>query len=159
MLRLTTLNLSNPVGQAFWILRVVFTVGPIMFGLDKFSNVMVQWSDYLAPWIPNLIHVSPQTFMYGVGVIEIAAGILVGLWPQYFAYFVTLWLLGVIVNLLSTGQHFDIVLRDFGLSMSVLGLGRLGAAHQLEKHGPVEIETVNTQPSVEPRPREASRPA
>ena len=91
MTRLTTLNFDNPVGQAFWILRVIFTVAPILSGLDKFFNVMVNWTDYLAPWIPNLIHVSPQTFMYGAGTIEICAGILVGLWPQYFAYVLTLW--------------------------------------------------------------------
>src|SRR6266498_1532535 len=62
--RLTTLYFDNPVGQAFWIMRVIFTVAPILFGLDKFFNIMVKWPEYLAPWIPNLIHVSPQMFMW-----------------------------------------------------------------------------------------------
>jgi hypothetical protein len=63
MTRLTTLNFDNPVGQSFWIMRVIFTVAPILFGLDKLFNGIVKWTNYLAPWIPNLIHVSPQTFM------------------------------------------------------------------------------------------------
>ena len=78
MTRLTTRNVSNPVGQAFWIGRIIFTVAPILFGLDKFFNVLVDWPKYLAPWIPGLIHVSPHTFMYGIGLVEIGAGILVG---------------------------------------------------------------------------------
>ena len=138
MTRLTTLNFDNPVGQAFWILRVVFTVAPIVSGLDKFFNIMVNWSDYLAPWIPNLIHVSPQTFMYGVGIVEICAGILVGLWPRYFAYVLMLWLWGIIVNLLTTGQYYDVALRDFGLSIGALSLARLAYAHELERRGQLQ---------------------
>jgi uncharacterized membrane protein YphA (DoxX/SURF4 family) len=138
MTRLTTLSFDNPVGQSFWIMRVIFTVAPILFGLDKFFNVMVKWTDYLAPWIPNLIHVSPQTFMYGVGIIEIVAGILVGLWPRYFAYVLVLWLWGIIINLLTTGHDFDIALRDFGLSIGALSLARLAQAHEFERHGQLE---------------------
>jgi hypothetical protein len=157
MIRLTTRDFSNPVGQAFWIMRVIFTVAPILFGLDKFFNFMVDWPTYLAPWIPNLIHVSPQTFMRGVGVIEIAAGILVGIWPQIFAYVVAVWLWGIIVNLLTLGEYFDIALRDFGLSMGALTLARLAHAHQLEVHGQVEGETVATHTAVQPRQPEAQR--
>ena len=73
MMRMTTLNASNPVGQAFWSMRVIYTLAPILFGLDKFFNVLTDWPKYLAPWIPNLIHVTPQNFMYGVGVIDINA--------------------------------------------------------------------------------------
>jgi len=80
---LTTRNLSNPIGQAFWIMRVTFTIAPILFGLDKFFNILVDWPKYLAPWIPALLNVSPQTFMRGVGVVEIVAGILVGIWPEF----------------------------------------------------------------------------
>jgi hypothetical protein len=148
MSRLTTLNLSNPLGQAFWMLRVVFTVGPILFGLDKFFNVMVDWTTYLAPWIPGLLHVAPQTFMYGAGIVEVCAGILVGLWPQYFGYLVTLWLWGVIVNLLTGPGHYDLVLRDFGLSIGALSLARLGRAHQLERLGQLQPEPIVTTPVV-----------
>jgi hypothetical protein len=151
MIRLTTRNFANPIGQAFWIMRVIFTVAPILFGLDKFFNVLVDWPKYLAPWIPNLIHVSPQTFMYGIGVIEIAVGILVGIWPQVFAYVVTLWLWGIIVNLLTIPGYYDVGLRDFGLSAGALSLARLARAHQLEMHSAVEIETVATLGAIAPR--------
>ena len=150
MTRLTTLKFDNPVGQSFWIMRVIFTVAPILFGLDKFFNIMIRWTDYLAPWIPNLIHVSPQTFMYGVGVVEICAGILVGLWPQYFAYVVMLWLWGIIVNLLTTGEYYDIALRDFGLSMGALSLARLAHAHQLERRGQLEPAPLVAEPGARP---------
>jgi hypothetical protein len=136
---------------------VIFTIAPILFGLDKFFNIMVDWSTYLAPWIPNLIHVSPQTFMRGVGVIEIGAGILVGIWPQIFAYVVAVWLWGIIVNLLTLHGYLDVALRDFGLSMGALTLARLAHAHQLEAHGQVEVETVATRAAVPARQREAQR--
>ena len=150
MHRLTTLNFDNPLGQAFWIMRVIFTVAPILFGLDKFFNLMVKWTDYLAPWIPGLLHVSPQTFMYGVGVVEICAGILVGLWPRYFAYVVMLWLWGIIVNLLSMGEYYDIALRDFGLSMGALTLARLAYIYALEQRGQIETTPVVAAPAAEP---------
>src|SRR6266567_119366 len=101
MTRFTTMNLSSPVGQAFWGMRIIFTIAPILFGLDKFFNILVEWPKYLAPWIPGLVHMTPQMFMYGVGVVEIAAGGLVGIWPEIFAYVVALWLWGIIVNLLT----------------------------------------------------------
>jgi hypothetical protein len=132
MSRLTTLNLANPLGQAFWGLRVIFTVAPILFGLDKFFNVLVDWPRYLAPWIPAVAHVSPQVFLYGVGVIEIAAGILVGLWPHLFAYVVVAWLWGIVLNLLTMPGYFDVALRDFALSVSALSLARLAEIHHRE---------------------------
>jgi hypothetical protein len=150
MPRLTTLNFNNPLGQSFWIMRVFFTVAPILFGLDTFFNIMVNWTDYLAPWIPNLIHVSPQTFMHGVGVIEICAGILVGFWPEYFAYVLTLWLFGIIINLLTTGGNYDIVLRDVGLLIGALSLARLAQIHHLERQGRLELAPTATEPTPEP---------
>lgn len=133
MSRFTTLNVANPLGQAFWAMRVVFTVAPIIFGLDKFFNLLVDWPRYLAPWIPTLFHVSPQVFMYGVGVVEIAAGILVGLWPHLFAYVVVAWLWGIILNLLTIPGYFDVALRDFGLSVGALSLARLAQVHHFEQ--------------------------
>ncbi|HVC35688.1 MAG TPA: hypothetical protein VNL16_19440 [Chloroflexota bacterium] len=135
---LTTRNLSNPIGQAFWIMRVTFTIAPILFGLDKFFNILVDWPKYLAPWIPALLNVSPQTFMRGVGVVEIVAGILVGIWPEFFAYVVTLWLWGIIINLLTGPGYYDVALRDFGLSLGALTLGRLAWIHHLEAHRQTE---------------------
>jgi hypothetical protein len=142
MTRLTAQSIENPVGQAFWIARTTITLAPILFGLDKFFNVLVDWPKYLAPWIPSLIHVSPQTFMHGVGVVEVAAGILVAIWPQYFAYVVALWLWGIIVNLLTIPGYYDVALRDFGLSLGALTLARLARAHQLELSDRLDAETI-----------------
>jgi hypothetical protein len=80
--------------------------------------------------------------MHGVGVVEIVAGILVGIWPQYFAYVVTLWLWGIIVNLLTIPGYYDIALRDFGLSLGALTLARLARAHQLEPRDKLDTETL-----------------
>jgi uncharacterized membrane protein YphA (DoxX/SURF4 family) len=123
-------------------MRILFAVAPILFGLDKFFNILCDWTKYLAPWIPSLIHVSPQTFMYGVGVIETVAGILVAVWPRYFAYVVTLWLWGIIINLLTLSGFYDVALRDFGLSIGALALARMAWAHHLERRGGVEVEVV-----------------
>jgi uncharacterized membrane protein YphA (DoxX/SURF4 family) len=116
---------ANPSYQAFWILRAGFTVAPIVAGLDKFANLLADWSKYLAPVIPKTIGLSPETFMRGVGVVEIVAGILVAALPRYAAYIVAAWLAGVIVNLLILGAYLDVALRDLGLMLGAIALGRL----------------------------------
>jgi uncharacterized membrane protein YphA (DoxX/SURF4 family) len=154
MMRLTTLNVSNPVGQAFWSMLIIFTIAPILFGLDKFFNFLVDWPRYLAPWIPSMFGVTPQTFMYAVGAIEIVVGILVGIWPAVFAYVVMLWLWGIIVNLLSIPGYYDIALRDLGLSIGALGLARLAYAHHMERRG--ELGVVHEEPYVPAEERRAA---
>jgi uncharacterized membrane protein YphA (DoxX/SURF4 family) len=115
--------------QAYLLLRIGFTVAPIVFGLDKFSNVLVQWPKYLAPWINDLVPGSGQSFMYFVGVVEIVAGVAVLLKPRYGAYVVALWLAGIIVNLLTYSGYYDVALRDFGLMLGALTLGRLASVY------------------------------
>lgn len=114
--------------QAFVLLRTIFTVAPILFGIDKFTNLLTDWTHYLAPLATDIIPVTPQVFMYGVGVIEIIAGILVALRPKIGSLVVCLWLLGIIVNLLIVGNYFDVGLRDFGLFVAALALNRLAMA-------------------------------
>lgn len=111
--------------QAFKILQFGFTVAPIAFGLDKFTHLLVDWDKYLAPLVNNLLGGHGHEFMLAVGVIEIVAGIGVALKPRIFSYVVTAWLFGIIVNLLLSGQYFDIALRDFGLALGALALARL----------------------------------
>lgn len=118
-------RLSDPVYQAFLLLRTAFTVAPILFGLDKFTNLMTDWPVYLAPWIDNLAPFDAATTMYIVGAIEILAGILVAVAPRIGAYVVALWLAGIIVNLLTFSGYYDVALRDFGLFVGALALGRL----------------------------------
>src|ERR671931_1722248 len=116
--------------QAFWLLRIGFTVAPILFGLDKFFNWSVQWPDYLAGWINDIVPGSAQDFMYFVGGVEILAGILVLLAPRIGAFVVAAWLGGIVVNLLTKNppEYYDIALRDFGLMLGALTLGRLALA-------------------------------
>jgi uncharacterized membrane protein YphA (DoxX/SURF4 family) len=120
---------SDPAYQAFVIMRVAFTVAPILFGLDKFFNVMVDWEQYLAPWINDIVPGSASTAMHLVGAVEILAGVLVFLKPRYGAYVVAAWLAGIIVNLLTYSGYYDIALRDFGLMLGALTLARLASVY------------------------------
>ena len=124
---------ADPAAQGFRLLHVGFTVAPILFGLDKFTNLMTDWTQYVAPILPDMLGVSKQTFMYGVGAIEIAAGVLVALLPRFGAYVVAAWLAGIIGNLLVLGQHLDVALRDFGLFLAALALARLAEAHAAQR--------------------------
>ena len=123
-------RLRDPSYQAFLLLRTVFTVAPILFGLDKFTNLMTDWTMYLAPWIDGILPGDAATAMHIVGVIEIVAGILVAVAPRIGAYVVALWLAGIIVNLLTLSGFYDVALRDFGLLIGALALGRLADAHR-----------------------------
>ena len=114
--------------QAFRILHLGFIVAPILAGLDKFFEVLVDWDRYLAPVATDVLPVSGHTLMLAVGVIEIAAGVLVALRPRIGGYVVAVWLWAIIVNLLILGDYFDIALRDFGLSLAALALARLAEA-------------------------------
>src|SRR3954447_25493582 len=111
--------------DAYLMLRIAFTVAPILFGLDKFANVMVDWPKYLAPWINDIVPGSGQDFMYVVGAIEILAGVIVALKPRYGAPLVAAWLAGIIFNLLTYSGWYDVALRDFGLMLGALTLTRL----------------------------------
>jgi uncharacterized membrane protein YphA (DoxX/SURF4 family) len=120
---------TDPAYQAFTLLRIGFTVAPILFGLDKFANVMVDWSIYLAPWINDILPGSADDAMYVIGVIEIVAGLCVALRPRYGALLVAAWLGGIIFNLLTYSDYYDIALRDFGLMLGALTLARLATVY------------------------------
>ena len=131
----TRRDLHDPVFQAFTMLRTVFTIAPIVFGLDKFFNVLTDWPRYLAPRLDTIIPGSPHQAMLMLGVIEIAAGVLVAIRPHIGGYVVAAWLGGIIANLLLIPGYYDVALRDFGLLVAALALARLawvfrpGAAH------------------------------
>jgi uncharacterized membrane protein YphA (DoxX/SURF4 family) len=119
--------LGDPAYQGYLLLRIGFAVAPILFGLDKFFNVLVDWERYLAPWIGRIVPMSASAAMHVVGVVEIAAGVIVALKPRYGAYLVAAWLGGIIVNLLTYPGYYDIALRDFGLMLGALTLARLAS--------------------------------
>ena len=121
-------DLSDPAVQAFWLLRIGFVVAPILFGLDKFAHVLVDWDIYLAPELTDLFDAQAHTLMYAVAAIEVVAGLVVALWPRFGGYLVAAWLGGIILNLLLIGDFYDIALRDFGLLLAALALARLATA-------------------------------
>lgn len=127
---MSTTNASSTAleTRAFQLLRTVFVIAPIAFGLDKFTNILTDWTIYLAPWINDIVPGSAEQAMYAVGVVEIAAGFLVAVAPRFGAFVVAAWLLGIIVNLLTLGDFYDIALRDFGLLVGALALGLLAQA-------------------------------
>ncbi len=122
---LTRWTNASSAYQAYQILHIAFTVAPIIAGLDKFSHLLVNWDMYLAPAIARLSPIGGHGLMLVVGVVEIIAGILVAVKPRVGAYIVSLWLLGIVIDLLIVPGFFDIALRDFGLSLGALALGRL----------------------------------
>ncbi|CAL9458219.1 hypothetical protein SUDANB95_02567 [Actinosynnema sp. ALI-1.44] len=120
---------SDPAYQAFFALRTVFTVAPVLFGLDKFANLLVAWPVYLAPWIDGIVPGTAGQAMYAVGVVEVAAGVVVAVAPRFGGLLVAAWLAGIIVNLLTLPGYYDVALRDFGLLVAALALARLAARY------------------------------
>ena len=117
---------SDPVAQATLLLRIAFTVAPILFGLDKFANVLTDdWTRYLAPAFNDVIPGNAADAMHMVGVVEIFAGLVVAVAPRFGGLLVAGWLGGIIVNLLLVGGYGDIALRDFGLLLGAVTLSRL----------------------------------
>ena len=116
---------ERPAHQAYTLLRVGFALLPILAGLDKFTHFLVDWNQYLAPAVAQALPVDASTFMMIVGVIEIAAGILVAVAPRIGGYVVAAWLWGIIVNLVMMASYYDVAARDFGLSLGALALARL----------------------------------
>ena len=120
-----SISASKPSYQAYQILHLGFTVAPIVAGLDKFFNLLVNWEQYLPAFVKNMTGGHGHELMLAVGVIEIVAGLGVAFKPRLFAYVVAAWLLLIVVNLLMIPGYFDVALRDFGLSLGALALARL----------------------------------
>jgi hypothetical protein len=120
-----TRDLRDPAFQAFTMLRTVFTVAPVVFGIDKFFDVLTHWSAYLAPRVDDLVPGSAHQAMLAVGVVEVLAGLVVAVRPDIGGYVVAAWLAGIIGNLLLIPGYYDVALRDFGLLVAALALARL----------------------------------
>src|SRR5205823_8810088 len=119
----------DPRFQAFMTMRIGYTVLPLAMGIDKFFNAMVSWPKYLADWVDDIAPGTAQQFMYFVGGVEILAGLIVLLKPRYGAYIVAAWLAGIVANLFSYGEWWDIGVRDFGLMLGAITLGRLASVY------------------------------
>lgn len=124
----TRTRLADPAYQAFALLRLGFTVAPILFGLDKLLDWLVDWRIYLAPEINDLLPGNAHQAMVAIGIVEIVAGVVVAVRPKLGGYLVAAWLGGIIANLLLQADFYDIALRDFGLLLAALTLARLATA-------------------------------
>ena len=123
-------ELANPAFQGYLLLRIGFAVAPILFGLDKFLDWLVDWRIYLAPEINDIIPGTAHQAMLAVGVIEIVAGLVVAVRPRFGGYLVAAWLAAIIVNLLLQADFYDVALRDFGLLLGALSLARMATAFE-----------------------------
>ena len=132
---LGSITRAEPSRQAFLMLWALFSVAPILFGIDKFTQLMTNWDGYLAPWINDIVPGTAHQAMMAVGVIEIVAGLVVALVPRIGGYVVAAWLAGIIVDLVSQNDYWDIALRDLGLLVAALALARLAAVHHDEAAG------------------------
>jgi len=114
------------VESVWWTLRMSFGLVPLLAGLDKFFNLLVHWPKYIAPSIAGILPMSPQHFMYVVGIIEIVAGlgVLLSPWTKTFAYIVGIWLIGIALTLL-VGNFYDIAVRDLAMGITAISLARL----------------------------------
>jgi hypothetical protein len=116
---------------AWWGLRIGLGVGPIITGLDKYFNKLADWGMYLSPLATKIVPVSPTTFMRVVGVVEIVAGLIVlSRWTKIGSYIVTLWLLGIAVNLVTTGMFYDLAMRDVEIALGGFALSQLSAVRE-----------------------------
>ncbi|WP_138731600.1 DoxX family membrane protein [Modestobacter excelsi] len=127
---------ADPAHQAFLLLRTVFTVAPIAFGLDKFANLLTDWPQYLAPWIDRLVPGTAQQAMPVVGVVEVVAGVAVAVAPRFGAWLVAAWLAGIIVDLLTLPGYHDVALRDAGLLVAAVALARLAVRYDVPASRP-----------------------
>ena len=125
----TAIDTSEPAYQAYMLLRTGFIVAPIVAGADKFFHLLVNWDQYLPAFVNEMLGGHGHEFMYVVGVIEIIAGIGVAIKPKLFAYVVALWLAAIIINLLLIPGYFDVALRDLGLMLGAIALGRLSSVY------------------------------
>ena len=133
---------ADPIYQGFTLLHVGFTVAPLLFGLDKFFDWLVDWRIYLAPEVNDIIPGNAHQAMLAIGVVEIVAGLVVAVKPRFGGYLVAAWLGGIIVNLLILGEYYDVALRDFGLLVGALALARLATGFERARRSVPSASTV-----------------
>jgi hypothetical protein len=120
----------DPAYQGYQILHWGFVAAPTLAGIDKFFHLLTNWDKYLAPSIARVLPIEPHMFMMLVGIVELAAALLVAIRPRVGAWVVAAWLCGIIVNLIVLGGFFDVALRDFGLMLSAIALARLSVRYE-----------------------------
>ena len=128
--------MDNRLDRAWWVLRIGLGVGPILAGLDKFTNLLTNWQMYLNPLAPKLLHIQPATFMHLVGVVEILAGIAVlTRYTRYAAYVVMLWLWCIAASLVAQWAFLDVAVRDLEISLAAFTLAVLSEVRRHLSNG------------------------
>jgi uncharacterized membrane protein YphA (DoxX/SURF4 family) len=135
-------EIDSRLTNSYWALRILFGVVPIVAGLDKFFNLLTNWEQYLSPLATKVVPLTPVAFMHVVGVIEIIAGLIVLTRTKLGSYVVMLWLLGIALNLFTTGKYFDIAVRDVGLAVAAFTLAQLAEVCEREKVAYTQPATV-----------------
>lgn len=124
-------DFDSRLNIAWWVLRIGVGVGPIIAGVDKYFNKLTDWGMYLSPLATKAVPVSTATFMHGVGIIEVIAGLIVlSKWTKIGSYIVMAWLLGIAVNLLTTGMFYDLAVRDVEIAIGAFALSQLTAVRE-----------------------------
>jgi uncharacterized membrane protein YphA (DoxX/SURF4 family) len=124
-------DFDSRLNAGWWALRIAVGLGPIIAGVDKFFNKLTDWGMYLSPLATKVVPVSTTTFMHTVGIIEVIAGLIVlSKWTKIGSYIVMLWLLGIAVNLLTTGMFYDLALRDVEIAVGAFALSQLTAVRE-----------------------------
>ncbi len=126
--------LDEHLQKPWWALRLTYGLVPIIAGIDKFTNLLTDWTQYLSPIAQRALPFSASTFMHIVGIIEIVAGIIVlSRWTRIGAYIVGVWLVAIAVNLVTTGHYFDIAVRDLVMAIGSFVLARMS---EVQVHEP-----------------------
>jgi hypothetical protein len=124
-------DFDNRLNVGWWALRIGLGVGPIITGIDKYFNKLADWGMYLSPLATKVVPVSATTFMHVIGVVEIIAGLIVlSRWTKLGSYVVMLWLIGIAVNLLTTGMFYDLAMRDVEIAIGAFALSQLTAVRE-----------------------------
>jgi uncharacterized membrane protein YphA (DoxX/SURF4 family) len=122
---------NERLNRSWWVLRIGLGVGPIIAGIDKYFNFLTNWEMYLSPLATKVIPIAPSTFMHIVGAVEIVAGIIVlSRWTRVGAYIVMAWLIGIAINLLTTGMFYDLAIRDVEIALGAFALSQLSAVRE-----------------------------
>jgi uncharacterized membrane protein YphA (DoxX/SURF4 family) len=122
---------NERLNRSWWVLRIGLGIGPIVAGIDKYFNFLTNWEMYLSPLATKVIPIAPSTFMHIVGAVEIVAGIIVlSRWTRIGAYIVMAWLIGIAINLVTTGMFYDLAVRDVEIALGAFALSQLSAVRE-----------------------------
>lgn len=126
-------DFDDRLNVSWWALKIGLGLGPIITGIDKYFDKLADWGMYLSPLATRVVPVSTATFMHVVGIVEIIAGpIVLSRWTKIGSYIVMLWLLGIAVNLLTTGMFYDLAMRDVEIAIGAFALAQITAVRELK---------------------------